>query len=65
MDDGVQSNLFPRKCDDLEARLAELRASAQQIFASQSKIETTAAPSKVSMPPTIGMEDVLHWAEEV
>ncbi|KAG1757783.1 MED7 protein-domain-containing protein [Suillus lakei] len=60
--------LVPRQCDTLEARLLELRSSAQEMAGSVTDQESTAKPSGSQVQPSsinVSLEDMLRWAEEV
>lgn len=56
------------QCDTLEARLLELRSSAQEMVASVEDQKSTAKPSGSQVQASainVSLEDMLRWAEEV
>ncbi|KAG2159647.1 MED7 protein-domain-containing protein [Suillus bovinus] len=54
------------QCDTLEARLLELRSSAQEMVGLDQKLTAKPSSSQVQISATnVSLEDMLRWAEEV
>jgi len=51
------------KCDELEAKLAELKSSAARILSNG--VEQVKEKAPLDNPTSITAEDVARWAEEI
>ncbi|KAF9270002.1 hypothetical protein L218DRAFT_1071500 [Marasmius fiardii PR-910] len=60
-----ETNILHRKCDELETKLAQLRASVNDLKQGDNHTKQATPAEVISPEPRLTAEDVYRWAEEV